>query len=334
MDNITQWVIWWSLYKKITKGIFLVIIGIIWLLSWIESISAKWDPEANKQEYLTLHNIYKAQETIKWKWKKVVIAVIEKWFDITHKDLIWNLRINPKFSWKKEKWEIVTRKNWANFWNITTNEHISHGTSVLWILGAGINNSIGIRGIAKNINFIPLTIADSYGEIRTKSAIIYAVDAWANIISISMSEINTKKSTLSAIEYATKKWVIVVVSAWNDGIDTSSNNVGPICSEKTKEQIIGVGAIDKKGKKTSWSNYWSCVDISALGESIYTTSSNNTYNFVDGTSFSAPIVAWIIWLGFNKYWKKSIKKVYNSLQKSTVDWIIDAEKYIEYLGRK
>jgi subtilisin family serine protease len=52
-----------------------------------------------------------------------------------------------------------------------------------------------------------------------------------------------------------------------------------------------VAATNSADGKASFSNYGSWVDVSAPGVSIYSTWSNNTYLFADGTSMSSPIVA-------------------------------------------
>jgi len=57
------------------------------------------------------------------------------------------------------------------------------------------------------------------------------------------------------------------------------------------ENVITVAATDRKGQPCYFSNYGNEVDISAPGEFIQTVSNKIGYSNVDGTSFSAPLVA-------------------------------------------
>ncbi|USN55864.1 MAG: S8 family serine peptidase [Candidatus Peribacteria bacterium] len=70
-----------------------------------------------------------------------------------------------------------------------------------------------------------------------------------------------------------------------------------------------------------WSNYGACVDLYTYGEHVITasvqSSSDNRYLVADGTSFSAPIVAGVIALGYNIYGRKSYGDVYDAIIKST-----------------
>jgi len=71
--------------------------------------------------------------------------------------------------------------------------------------------------------------------------------------------------------------VTVVAAAGNSS--ASACNVSPA----RMSQVITVGATNSSDAKASFSNYGSCVDLFAPGEDVY--------NYLDGTSFSAPMVA-------------------------------------------
>jgi len=339
---------YWRVLKDLVKMTFFGVIVIYGLSFWVNATVAKIDPEEVKQEYLQVHNILNAQKKIKWIWKKVVIAVIEHWFSLNNNDISANLLKNPKRlkRWKnyeseskrrEEQGLYIETKNWAQFWPIDAANtwNMQHSTAVLWLIGAWIDDGIGIRGIVKNVSLMPLSVSELRGSMGVRIAIMYAVDAGANIINVSMGGTYTKQSEiLPAIQYAKEKWVIVIFAAGNSWTDTSENKVDGACSETKRNEIIGVWSVNNDGKRLKWSNYGSCVDVYAMGSNIYTTLADNKYGFLEGTSLSAPIVSWIIGLGFNKYGKKSATKIYTSLKKSTKNGILDAVTYLEYLGKK
>jgi hypothetical protein len=70
-------------------------------------------------------------------------------------------------------------------------------------------------------------------------------------------------------------------------------------------------------------------------EGIYTTAVNpdwEPYAIVDWTSFSTPIVSWIVWLWYNKFWQISPDTVYDNLKNSMDRYIINAAKYLDNLS--
>jgi subtilisin family serine protease len=113
----------------------------------------------------------------------------------------------------------------------------------------------------------------------------------------------------SKIRAAAEQGIIMVAAAGNDGrrIETfdPSNYLG-VDYEDVEDrymfpasypEVIAVSAtgIKKVGKTTtdyvaSWSNYGPAIDLSAPGNSIYTTYLNNGYTTVGGTSLSCPHV--------------------------------------------
>lgn len=80
--------------------------------------------------------------------------------------------------------------------------------------------------------------------------------------------------------------IIVVAGAGNDSVKVYEEPA-------ILDSVITVAATNYYGKSCSFSNYGTQVDISAPGEYIHTAdmSSNSAYTFVNGTSFSTPIVS-------------------------------------------
>lgn len=80
--------------------------------------------------------------------------------------------------------------------------------------------------------------------------------------------------------------VTVVAAAGNDGKEVYEQPA-------IFDSVITVAATNQYGNARSSSNYGSCVDISAPGESVYTAnmSSNTAYEPASGTSLAAPFVS-------------------------------------------
>jgi subtilisin family serine protease len=84
---------------------------------------------------------------------------------------------------------------------------------------------------------------------------------------------------------------VIVVAAGNDGVDAC--NYWFSYSDK----VISVGAIDSTKKRSSFSNYGTCVDIYAPGTQVltgYSTTDASNIAYVSGTSFSSPIVTGMV----------------------------------------
>ena len=182
-----------------------------------------------------------------------------------------------------------------------------HGTHVAGIIGANRRNEIGMKGIANNVQIMGIRILAD-GDERDKdvaNAIIYAVDNGAQVINMSFGKGYSwdKKAVDKAVRYASKKDVLLVHAAGNDGKnnDTSDNfpNDGyekkKLFRSKVAKNWMEVGALNwKKGENSAapFSNYGKDqVDVFAPGMAIYSTTPENTYEFQQGTSMASPVVA-------------------------------------------
>lgn len=322
-----------------------------------------------QQFYIKSFNIDKAWKLIPTYPKQVIIAVIDDWINPNHPDLTKNIWTNTKEI--KDNW-IDDDKNWYVddyiwFNSILKNWYVipywEHWTMVAWIIWAEINNNEGIAWITKKVKIMPVVACYSNEFAQSLwydaggcdfEAIIrgirYAIKNWANIINLSLwwEWFNYTNAYDAVIQEAYNNWVIVVVAAWNwdwmqiweRGVNTDLVSVSPVCNDSfNKKAIFGVSALQENWTLTKRSNYWKCADFSAYWEEIISTSVpvyNSqywiNYNKLDWTSFSAPMIAWIIWLWFNKYGSIRPDIVYNALKNSMSGNIIDAEKFINNLS--
>lgn len=182
-----------------------------------------------------------------------------------------------------------------------------HGTHVAGLIGAKRDNGVGIQGIADRVRIMSLRVVPD-GDERDKDiakAIRYAVDNGAQIINMSFGKGASprKKWIDDAVKYAEKNDVLIVHAAGNDNQEITAENNFPndrfrkpgFLGRKYARNWIEVGASTwrlDEGLVADFSNYSPYnVDIFAPGEEIYSTTPEDQYEAMPGTSFSAPIVA-------------------------------------------
>lgn len=178
-----------------------------------------------------------------------------------------------------------------------------HGTLVAGTIAALRGNGMGSNGIINNVQIMAVRAVpdgDEYDK-DIALAIRYAVDNGAQIINMSFGkQVSPYKNFVDdAIRYAELKGVLLVHSAGNEAEDISKTVFYPSAiyldgKKASNIIIVGASATDNTdGDLTaSFSNYSKeYVDIFAPGVKIYSTSINNTYESVDGTSFAGPVVS-------------------------------------------
>jgi len=179
-----------------------------------------------------------------------------------------------------------------------------HATFIAGIICANRNNNIGMKGIADNVQLMPLVTAVSNGGSISKDivmAIHYAVDNGAFIINMSFGITpwidEHEKELREAFDYAYKHDVLIVNAAGNDGLclDNEKYLMGMGSNGKANDNFIRVGSTTALMNDSLVSIYsqfgGKTVDLFAPGTAIYSTIPCNRYASESGTSFSCPIVA-------------------------------------------
>lgn len=181
------------------------------------------------------------------------------------------------------------------------NDDYGHGTHVAGIAAAGANNGIGMLGVCPGCSIIPVKVLDQYNQGtwgNVAAGILFAVDAGANVINLSLGGQSTIQAVEDAIRYAAQHNVVVVAAVGNGRSDV------PFYPAAMAE-VVGVAATRNDDTRWSLSNYGSFVEISAPGYAVYSTYNdlNNTYsgyNYMSGTSMAAPHVAGLAGLLFSQ----------------------------------
>jgi subtilisin family serine protease len=119
--------------------------------------------------------------------------------------------------------------------------------------------------------------------------ILWAADHGADVINLSLGGTANSTAIDSAVQYAVSKDCVVVAAAGNEG----SNAVYYPAADAN---VIGVGATDGHDARSTYSNYGPRVDITAPGDSVYSTIRvlHGSYGYLSGTSMATPHVAGVV----------------------------------------
>jgi subtilisin family serine protease len=200
------------------------------------------------------------------------------------------------------------------------NDDYGHGTHVAGIAAAGANNGVGMLGVCPRCSIIPVKVLDQYNQGtwgNVAAGILFAVDAGANVINLSLGGQSTIQAVEDAIRYATQQNVLVVAAVGNGRSDV------PFYPAAMAE-VVGVAATRNDDTRWSLSNYGSFVEISAPGYAVYSTyhDLNNAYhgyNYMSGTSMAAPHVAGLAGLLFSQNPGLTVEALRTLMRTTAVD---------------
>ena len=206
-----------------------------------------------------------------------------------------------------------------------------HGTHVAGIIAAARDNGKGMNGVANgNIKIMALRAVpdgDEYDK-DIALAIRYAVDNGAKVINTSFGKYYAQNPewVYEAIKYAAKNDVLIVNAAGNEGLslDDPANKVYPNDQldniTEMSNTFLTVGALAPKyGSEllANFSNYGaSNVDVFAPGVDIYSTTPENTYEYLGGTSMASPNTAGVAAMLRSYYPKLSATQTKEIIMKS------------------
>ncbi|MBE0471241.1 MAG: S8 family serine peptidase [Methyloprofundus sp.] len=250
----------------------------------------------------------------------VVVSIIDSGLDLEHPDLVENIWLNegeaPNSSVDMDSnGYIGDRHGWNPVsQNGSVADLFGHGTHVAGLIGAVGNNALGVAGSCWNVKLLPVKFLDRFGNgsiSNAVQAIYYVMDikkqfpAFKFIINNSWGAGASSAIDL-AVSDATQAGIFVVNAAGNSGMDINLNLVYPAqTASKNLASLTIANADTTKDLDNlplhSRSNYGDqVVSFAAPGTNILstwptalTTSSEQGYQFQDGTSMAAPIVSGI-----------------------------------------
>jgi hypothetical protein len=192
--------------------------------------------------------------------------------------------------------QIISGYNFVNNSNNATDDN-GHGTFISSIISSKSNNSLGIAGINDKVDILPIKVleADGSGYLSNLiQGIQYAIDQNASIINLSLASSIYDTSLNNIIEKAYQRGIIVVAAAGNSGSNITSPSISPLNNDGNKNWVIGVGAIDNRGNRPSYSNYGLGVDVVAPGDNILGYNQNNILEYRSGTSIATAVVSGVL----------------------------------------
>lgn len=300
---------------------FLLLLSVVFLPTLEAAAYVPSDPLYPSQAYLS--QIYAPSAWEEARGKGVVVAVLDSGVDVDHPDLEFNIWKNSD---EKAGDGIDNDNNGyiddINGWDFVAEAAdprpkldegysmagVNHGTAIAGLIGAVANNGKGIAGVAFYSKIMPIRIlgSDGTGDVANLiKAIRYAVNNGADIINLSLVGYDYSAELQEAVIWAKNKGVLIVASAGNSsengGIDLDNQPAYPACygDNQTNNLVIAVSAVDGADKKSSFTNYGHCIDVSAPGQSLVSLAHydpangfNNYYSYDwQGTSFSAALVS-------------------------------------------
>ncbi len=238
----------------------------------------------------------------------IIIGIIDTGIDFLHPDLKNKIFKNYKetqgnnadddlngFTDDTMGWDFTDRTgfpfdstggDYLNWDNLPEDDN-GHGTYIAGIAGAENNNGIGISGAAPNVKLLNIRAFDPAGfgdEDDVAAGILYAIEMGAEVINMSFGDNTFSYVLRDVIKYAYSQNVVLVASSGNSGSDLPHYPSG-------YSEVISVGNSTSEDYVSANSNFGSTIDLVAPGTSIITTSKNNSYSEVSGTSASAPFVS-------------------------------------------
>ena len=261
------------------------------------------DPLASRQWYIDYSGFYSPWITLP-ALEPVPVAVIDSGVDLGHPELAG---------------KILDAKSFVGG---TPQDSLGHGTFVAGLIAAGLDNGIGIAGLAPSAQ---LLIAKVVTRSRTvpvdaeAEAIRWAVDNGARVINMSLggirdpldpSEDTYSRLEADAVAYAVSNGVVVVAAVGNS--DQAPTSPWKFASYPAAlPHVLGVSALTEAGAVPKFSNRDAVYnDLAAPGVDIlsilprpltarfpqcaeqgYSSCGSDDFRSAQGTSFAAPQVS-------------------------------------------
>lgn len=193
-----------------------------------------------------------------------------------------------------------------------------HGTHVAGTITALGGNNLGVVGVSPsgNLGLHIVKVFDNNGYWAYGSDLVAAIQqcqtAGANVISMSLGGGAPSATERSAMDSAFASGVLVVAAAGNDG---SSGLSYPAAYES----VVSVAAVDSASNRANFSQYNADVEIAAPGVGVLSTTPNNTYGYMSGTSMATPHVSAVYALVWSQHSQCTAAQIRTAVNASARD---------------
>jgi cell wall-associated protease len=215
----------------------------------------------------------------------------------------YNLDFDPRGEIVGDNYEDYSEKNYGN--NHYEGPDAQHGTHVAGIIAGYPQGSEIQYGIGYKTAKIMTVRAVPNGDERDKdvaNAVRYAVDNGAKILNMSFGKpVSPGKNIVwDAFKYAEGKGVLLVKAAGNENENIAENVYYPTNFKSVTDEkpfvnnmiVVGASTNDNEFLRADFSNYnQKMVTVFAPGDKIYSTIPDGKYEYLQGTSMAAPVVA-------------------------------------------
>jgi len=262
------------------------------------------DPRLDGQYYLNTIKAFDAWDISEGS-EEVILAIVDSGVELDHEDLTDRIYYNEDeipnngidddgdgYIDNYAGWDFcgadIDNRQQDGDPNLIDDAH-SHGLEVAGCAVATSDNGIGIAGVAPRTKILVTKHTydnqeeDDDGIYFAYSGLIYAAEMGADIINCSWGGGAFSQIGQDIITYATiDMGALIVASAGNSDDDAPHY-------PSSYQYALSVAWTDEDNQKAA--TYGTSVDISAPGSAILTTTYNDRYVSVQGSSFSSPIVA-------------------------------------------
>lgn len=273
----------------------------------------------------------------------VRIAIVDTGIDYKHPDL--------KVDGGKCVLDLVIDSNACSKSYMDDN---GHGTHVAGIIAAQ-NNTIGILGVAPDVNIFGVKALDSAGEGMTSSliaAIDWSIQNKMDIINLSLTTPDDDPALKAVINKAYDQGILVVAAAGNQKHITGKEQ--NVLYPAKYPSVIAVSSLGENRKLIPTSSVGKEIELTAPGGAIYSTmplaldrkdGSPDGYTYMSGTSMAAPSVSGMAALYMEKYPDYSNEEIRKLLNENALDLgirgrdalygfgLIQADTYVEVMTK-
>lgn len=203
----------------------------------------------------------------------------------------------------------------------TSEDLCGHGTAVAGVIAGRKINGVAFRGIAPDAQILSARVSEQVAgnedakpatDAEMASAVQWAVSKGAKVINISFAYKDEAgiPQFKAAVAEAISQNVVVVAAVGNNNTPEAHN---PTPYPAAWPGVVGVAAMGQDGLRLPASGEGPYVDIAAPGVHVTVPHPGSGYDYRDGTSFAAPMVAGTAALIFARYPKLTGREVVQRL---------------------